>query len=46
MPEHVLVMLQGVRVTHILVCLPWLMLLAWLAGVAGVLVDGGFLRFL
>ena len=45
MPEHVLATLQRVRVTHVLVCLPWLMLLVWLSSVAWFLTDDAFISF-
>ena len=45
MPEHVLSTLHRVRVTHILACLPWLMVLAWLGSVAWFLTDDAFISF-
>ena len=45
MPEYVLATRQRVRVTPILVCLPWLVLLVWLAGVTWFLTDDAFISF-
>ena len=45
MSEHVLAMRPRIRVTHILACLPWLMVLGWLSSVAWFLTDDAFISF-